>query len=517
MPGPEFHPVMTCAEARAFEGKLFAGDVSGEFVRKAMRLAAEGVARETRALLGEAGLVGPALAVLAGKGRNAGDALLAAALLLPEVGACGVILVAGEPELAPETRDALDALREAGGERVRVLRHGSRRAAFPAGPVLILDGLAGSGFRPPLSPEMRSLIGEANALPDAVRVAVDLPSGAGDDSDGLLFRADLTVATGIFKSPLLGARVRESAGRLRYADTGFFSGKAPSTGPGFVVSGKIFAPLRTLRPASGDKRAYGHVLVVGGSDGMPGAALLNTRAALHAGAGLVTTVCPERVQAAFAAAAPEAMWVGATTDVTGGIAFAELGRILAKARRADALVLGSGCGDSPDTRRLLAALVAQFHGAVTIDADALRPEVIAGIADRPATAGPVVLTPHAGEFLRIAGVPASPEAAVAFAAKTGATVVMKGPGTTVCYGRIHAFVPFGGPAFARGGSGDLLAGIVGALLAREHDDVFGTVCRAVAWHGAAADAVAGRRGATTPVTGDILDGLESVVRDWRPA
>ncbi len=506
------HPVMTCAEARGFEHGFFQGADSGLTVREAMSRAASGVARETRALLAEGALRPDFVVVLCGTGRNAGDALLAAHELLGPGAQCRVCLSSPRETLCAEAAWALARLESLVGVRVHV---GQDFPATPAGvPCLVLDGLTGSGFRPPLSPAMSALILAANSCEDAVRVAVDLPSGAGDASDSLLFSAHLTVATGVVKAPLVAQpAVRAAAGRIRYADIGFFDRLAPASRIA-VPSPQAMRTLGGLRPATSDKRDYGHVAVLGGSRRMPGALMLNVLGALRSGAGLVTAFCPESVHAAFAAAAPEAMWVPLPESADGSLSQDALPIALERLSRADALVCGSGLGASEGALALVTDLLAQTALPVVVDADALRPEVLAGVKARPAGSGPVVLTPHAGEFLRICGRDAGDGFGVLneYAREARAIVVHKGPGTRVADGERGVFIPHGGPALARGGSGDLLAGMVGAALAAKPGAGLAEVAQSVALHGAAADAVASRRGALPLRTTDLLDGIGEFLR-----
>src|ERR1043165_2417726 len=145
---PAMHPVMSCAEARDFERAWFAGDTGGLRVRAAMRRAGAGVARETRVLLDEAGFGRIPIVVLCGKGRNAGDALIAAISLLDRADSVIVHLAFAEDSLAPESRAALDTLIVAGAGRVNVVFRKDGEISFPKGVRLVLAGLVGPGFPP---------------------------------------------------------------------------------------------------------------------------------------------------------------------------------------------------------------------------------------------------------------------------------------------------------------------------------------------------------------------------------
>lgn len=512
-PRPSVHPVMSCAEAREFEKHFFAGDTDDFRALCAMRLAGDGVARETRNLLGEAGASKIPLLVFAGKGRNGGDALLAAASLLPQVSGITVFLAEPMEKLAPETAEVLEELLGNGAVPTGGVVWIPEKTPLPKGPVLILDGLAGAGFRPPLSPVMREMIAAANAHPDALRVAVDMPSGAGDASDELLFKADLTVATGIFKKPLLDSRVRASAGRIRYADIGFFDAIRPET-PVSVLGAETKRLSDRLRPAICDKRDFGHVAILGGHRTMPGALLMNVLAALRSGAGLVTVFCPGSVHAAFAAAVPEAMWVPLPETPGGAVGIEALPLILQKLSRAGALVCGSGMGDAPETTELLVALVGRPTPPLVLDADALRPSVIEAVAARRESAPPAVLTPHDGEFLRISGNLSGDgfETLNGFARNNRVLLLQKGPLTRISDGERGIIIPHGGPILARGGSGDMLAGILGTALARADRIDIETIAAAAGLFGAAADHIAALRGADHLRSTEILDGLSPMRR-----
>jgi NAD(P)H-hydrate epimerase len=292
------------------------------------------------------------------------------------------------------------------------------------------------------------------------------------------------------------------AGRVRYLDLGFFRGDEP--GLDRVLTSAVLAPLAGLRPVQSDKRSYGHVFVVGGSRDFPGAILMTVLAALQSGAGLVTAFVPESLVAAFAARAPEAMWVGWPETPTGGLALEGEHLLRTRLERATALVLGPGMGREPETRALARSVVGASKIPLVIDADALQPDIVAaGNAAR-------ILTPHAGEFARIAGGRELRD----FAAETRATVVLKGVVTQVAGSdRAVYHSLFGGPALARGGSGDLLAGLTGGLLAQTPADPVLAAARGVVWHGRAADLAARARGQTSIRVTQLLDYLPAALRE----
>jgi NAD(P)H-hydrate epimerase len=334
-----------------------------------------------------------------------------------------------------------------------------------------------------------------------MRVAVDLPSAG-------VFRADFTYATGSVKAPVLAA---PTAGRVRYLDLGFFRGD--EAGEQRVLTPEVLAPLGGWRAPASDKRTHGHVLIVGGSGAYPGAVLMTVLAALRSGTGLVTAFVPETLVPAFAARAPEAMWVGWPQTPTGGLALEGEHLLRARLERGTALVLGPGLGRERETLALAASLVANSPLPLVIDADALQPEIVrAGTAAR-------ILTPHAGEYARIES--AVPESATLvlkgpvtritrwaeFSASAGAKRGRKPPAaSSVVY---HSFC--GGPVLARGGSGDVLAGLIGGLLAQTPAEPMLAAARGVVWHGLAADALAQARGSTAVTVTELLEHLPGVL------
>lgn len=519
------HPILSCADAAAWEKRLLRGDESLEWA--AMNRAGRAVATAVLADARECGGIPPAarLLVLCGKGHNGGDALIALHALLdarPSARAL-VLVVPGFEALRPLVRRALEALVGAHRPRLEFCCVGGAvegRDALRVGTELAgdrfdlcLDGLFGMQFRPPLRPPADWLIELVNEHPRiALRAAVDVPSGVGDESDPQPLHADFTYATGIAKAPLFLAANRDAVGRVRYLDLGFFDGpeKLPP-GATALLTDRTLDPLRQLRPAGADKRAFGHLFVVSGSRSMPGAVLMSVQAALLSGVGLVTAFVPESVAAGFAARLPEAMWVPLPETPGGGLALESRGLIVARAARCTALLAGPGMGREDESLTLVAELLRAIDVPAVIDADALQPSVVG--ARSGAGAAPLVITPHAGEFERVAGGAAPDDDGLrAAAARLRATVVLKGAPTRVCDGGTVFFNPFGGPVLARGGSGDVLAGLVGGQLA-QGTPALEAAARAVVWHGRAADDLARAGGQSSARVTDLTAHLAAVLRE----
>ncbi len=495
MPGTNSHPILSCAEAKAWEANLLR-DEAAEWnaMQRAGRAVANALHDDAREIGGLSD--GLRLLVLAGKGHNGGDALLTAAVLLAESpgAAADVVLLFGVETLRPLARRSLDTLRSTAGARVREIDAATLKREFGSYD-LCLDGVFGFQFRPPIDDATAELLAWVNTHPRIrVRAAVDLPSGLSEDENGqTVFRADFTYGTGIVKKPVVAPANAALVGRLRYLDLGFFASHVAESRHRVLLP-SLLRPLGAIRPAQSDKRTYGHLLVIGGSRSYPGAVLMTVQAALRSGVGLLTACVPASLVPEYAAKFPEAMWVGLPEGATGGLSSASVDVIGEKAARATALVIGPGLGAAPET---LAAAGAVLHKTqrslpLLLDADAIRPELVRAVEARR-----LIATPHAGEWQRIASDWPS-----------DAVLVAKGAPTRIDAGGASYYSFFGGPVLARGGSGDLLAGLIGGLMAQTPDDLLLAATRGVVWHGLAADLLARDKGQVAVQTTQLLDYLQ---------
>ena len=268
-------PILTCAEAKALEGRLFAGDEEQEWaaMQRAGAAVAGAVLEDFREIGGfpAAGRV----LVLAGKGHNGGDALLAARTILQRQPAAlaSVLFTAGERGLRPLAWRAWRELLRAAVGRVTKLSPVKENPECHTDYDLCLDGIFGFQFHPPVDAVTTEALRRVNAHPGIrLRAAVDLPSGIGEETGAITFRADFSYATGSVKRPLLAERHRDAVGRLRYLDLGFFgAGRDGPEAVDRVLKSSILSPLAALRAPRSDKRAFGHLFVLGGSRYYPGA------------------------------------------------------------------------------------------------------------------------------------------------------------------------------------------------------------------------------------------------------
>jgi hydroxyethylthiazole kinase-like uncharacterized protein yjeF len=441
------------------------------------------------------------VSVLCGKGNNGGDGFVAARHLA-DAGLLVTVLLLGDPiDLKGDAKAMY--------ERLQVPHVLARdEAALDSGPLrsllenaeLLLDAVVGTGFQPPLRGVAAALAERVNGL-EAPVVAVDLPSGW--DADSRLadspgaFRANAVVT---FTAPklahLFGNMTR---GGIVVAPIGSPDEAIQST-TGLHWAGESAAITHRRRVADSNKGLYGHVLVVGGARGTAGAAAMASISALRAGAGLVTAAIPESILPTVAHAALELMTVPMFEGEGGEISSANLApeRMKALLERITVLAVGPGISQHPGTAEFVLGLVSQSRQPLVLDADALN--IFAKDPSRlDGHSRTLVITPHPGEMARLIGgsvknVQADREGiARELATSHSVTVVLKGWRTLIAHpdGSI-AVNTTGNPGMAKGGSGDILTGIVAALLAQyARDDQPESVARAVEaavyLHGLAAD------------------------------
>ncbi|OJY35755.1 MAG: bifunctional ADP-dependent (S)-NAD(P)H-hydrate dehydratase/NAD(P)H-hydrate epimerase [Rhizobiales bacterium 65-9] len=426
---------------------------------------------------------GGRIAVFCGPGANGGDGFVAARLLREEGFSISLGLLGDAADIKGDAR----AARESWTGPIAAAASVTHDSAD-----LVIDALFGAGLSRDLDGEARMLVERINASGRPV-LAVDLPSGVSGDSGairGVAIRAAETVTFVRRKPGHLLLPGRALCGTVTVADIGISDAVVDAASPALFANAP--ALWRAALPSPGidaHKYARGHLLVVAGGIEGVGAPRLSARAGLRAGAGLVTIAAPEEALAAHAARGPDALMLRRASDA------AELRALLADPRR-NAVVLGPALGLDQGARRK--ADVALASGAACVlDADALtllsdKIDSIAPAAGRK----PVVLTPHEGEFLRLFrglfdkdqnGIERSKtDRAAAAAALTGAVVVLKGADTVIAAPDGRAAINENAPPWlATAGSGDVLAGTVGALLARGAPG-FEAACAAVWIHGEAA-------------------------------
>lgn len=277
-------------------------------------------------------------------------------------------------------------------------------------------------------------------------------------------------------------------------------------------------PVLPQRPADSNKGSFGRVLVVAGSRGMSGAATLCASAALRAGAGLVQLAVPAEILPIVAAANPCYLTASLTQDENGQLAGPADGEILALAQSANVVASGPGLGHGPGITTIISALIEKSRLPLVLDADALNAlqHRTSQLKNRSV---PLILTPHPGEFARLVGTAVATvqaqrtELAMRFAAEHGIILVLKGHGTIVTDGRRVYHNPTGNPGMASGGTGDVLTGMIAALVA-QHLEPFAAAQLGVHVHGLAGDLARDDLGTISLTASDLLDYLPRAFKNF---
>jgi ADP-dependent NAD(P)H-hydrate dehydratase / NAD(P)H-hydrate epimerase len=419
------------------------------------------------------------VAVLCGKGNNGGDGLVIARLLRRAGREVAVICVSAPEEYRGDAAANLERLpgeppvRLDGSPWAAPQAPPAERPAPTAGRAVIVDALLGTGATgAPSGPTAEAI--EALSGSRALLVSVDVPSGVDASSGtvaGAAVRATRTVSFHAGKPGLWIHPGKEHAGSVEVVDIGIPRG-APMAGPIGLIEPAVLERLPRRGPGS-TKFLSGHVLLAGGSRGLTGAPVMACRAAMRAGAGYVTGLVPESLQAIVAGAGtPELMTIG-LPDTDGALGEQAVPAVLGAAERggALALALGPGLGRSEGALAFARRLARECELPMVIDADGLN--AFAGrLGELGARASVTVLTPHAGELGRLLGRDSSRISAERLACAreaaeaSGAIVVLKGDDTLVAEPAGRVAVSRGAsPGLATAGTGDVLTGVIAALLA----------------------------------------------------
>lgn len=464
------------------------------------------------------------ITVLCGKGNNGGDGLVAARHLDSAGKQINVVMLSPPEQLRGEPRAAYDNLPQTLQKSARLLavEEDLDRAAFREcfqETDLFVDAIFGTGFHPPLrgvATALRAKLADCSASV----VSVDLPSGWDADSTGMHAEAFRSNAVITFTAPKFAHVFGElTRGPVAVAPIGSPEEAIVSLA-NLYWSGRSHEIVEQPRALDGNKGRFGHVLVVGGSVGKAGAPSMASLAALRTGAGLVTAAIPRGILGTVAGFTPDLMTIPLEETAGGDISRNNLEpeRRENMLRGISVLAVGPGIGRAPETAEFVRELVRQTDLPTVLDADGLnafegRAQEIDG-HNRT-----MVLTPHPGEMARLMGCTVAEverdrqTAARNFATQHQVTLVLKGWRTLVAQpdGSI-AVNTSGNPAMAKGGTGDVLTGIVAALIAQFPDRIQEAVECAVWLHGFAADCFVRTHDEHTMLATDILDYLSEAMR-----
>jgi hydroxyethylthiazole kinase-like uncharacterized protein yjeF len=462
-------PVLTPDQASALDR---ATQATGVTAGRLMERAGRAVARAALDILG--GSYGRRAVVVCGKGNNGGDGLVAARHLAH----AGVRVVVVAVEQLADLREPAAAnagrLNEASSVRVVRFSEASLERELERTDIAI-DAVFGTGFRGVPEDEWAEAIVALNASGAPV-VAVDIPSGVNGETgavEGEAVHADLTVTFGAAKVGAVIMPGAELAGTIRVADIGFPDDLVRADT--FLVEPSDVANALPERTVDTHKRATGVLIVVAGSRDMTGAVRLIANGAARIGAGFIQVAVPSSILPVVQAGLTETTFLPLPETSLGSVAEAAVEPLLDRLRGADALAIGPGLSTNEETAAFVRRLVREAPVPIVLDADGLT--AFSGRASELAErTSDVVLTPHVGEFSRLSGVSARAldddrlAHVRALAATTHAVTLLKGSRTLVATPEgVVRINPTGSSVLATAGSGDVLTGIIGGLLARGLD------------------------------------------------
>jgi ADP-dependent NAD(P)H-hydrate dehydratase / NAD(P)H-hydrate epimerase len=468
--------------------------------------------------------------VLCGKGNNGGDGFVVARHLKEKVAKVRVLLFAEPDELGGDAAKNYQRWRELGDVTLVQTEQGWQKAlAEVSRAEVIIDALLGTGIRGGASGLIAQAIEGVNRISrDATAprpawvVAVDTPSGLPSDGDaaaGPVVKAHYTVT---FTAPKVGQLTSAQAGccgQLVVRSIGSPAELIEQLGKGTLrwAGPDEFVDLPLIRAAESHKGTFGHVLVLAGSVGKTGAAAMAGYSGLRAGAGLVTIATPETALPLIAAAHEEYMTepMPATSAGTFAISALRSGRLAEVLKGMTVVAVGPGIGQHPETQEFIRTVVNETDLPIVLDADGLNAFADKGDLFEHKKTKSLVVTPHPGEMARllgstIAGVQKDRVKSASDAAKRwNAVVVLKGFHTIIAAPNGQVFVnTTGNPALAKGGSGDVLTGLLAGLIAQfKTADLVRTVALGVYLHGLSADLLADRVDASGVLAGEVAHAI----------
>lgn len=509
--------IITCAQMKEMERQAIASGIS------AIRLMENAGCAATRCIRETVPVSGKRCLVLCGRGNNAGDGFVVARRLMEAGAQVAVIMACGAPAApeAAEMYERLTALRPIVIDVAELERQsGTIRSSD-----LIVDAVFGTGFHGEIEDARLATLFEAVNGSGATIFSLDMPSGTnadtGEAATGCI-RAQVTVTFGAPKAGQYLYPAARYCGRIHAVDIGISEfAKEPDGGGIALLEGADIAHMLPVRAQDSNKGSYGKVLCICGSLGMAGAAYLSTSGAMRSGAGLVTLCVPQPIYLPVAAKLNECLVYPLDATVNGTFSYSCLGRIEGLAKSASVVLIGCGLSRDEETQHLVHALVSGKNLAdkvIILDADGIN--AFAGHIDLLRTSGAeIVLTPHPGEMSRLCGktIPDIQEhrleTAKSFAMENGVTLVLKGANTVIASSDGSLFInPTGNPGMAKGGSGDILAGMIAGLRAQGLACAHAACCGAFI-HGAAGDRAAEKLSQYGMLPTDLLMEVPQIFRE----
>lgn len=451
--------------------------------------------------------------VFAGKGKNGGDALVVARQLAAMGKRVRLFVLHSFDAYQDESRQNLEILLEQKIRPIVLDNVGPLEEFFNSatGPFLCVDGLLGIGFKGPLAGLFADVVDLINAKIDYV-VSLDIPTGVDATTGQIIGQAifaDLTIAFGFAKMGHFIAPGAVNRGELTVVDISLPQGFRRD-GSIHALAKENVAPLLKRRDRYGHKNSFGHTLLFGGSKGKLGAISMAARACLRVGAGLVTVATwDDAYEQLLSRVEDELMCLPLSFDEK---RYAEYKNQI---HYYSSVVVGPGMGTDERAQKILGDLIDYYRGPLVIDADGITLLANSGLRERlHGRKSPTILTPHPGELARLLALPkpevvSSPLEMVQLAAeRTNSTVLLKGATTFICAGDGRVYLNhYPNDGMATGGSGDVLAGMIGGMVGQQQMSSSDAACLGVYVHSLAGDFAAKRLGHRSMTASDIIHHL----------
>ena len=465
------------------------------------------------------GLAGMRVGIICGKGNNGGDGFALARRLSIRGTAVRVALLAPLSAITGEAKANLSTLRKMD---VEITQQASTRvlADVAAWSDILVDAMLGVGLSSPLKGAYAFGAELMNASAKPV-VAIDIPTGINADTGevmGTAVRADLTITMVALKRGLVLYPGINYAGEVRVADIGIPSEAIDSEKivAGFLTSGAAWGLLHQ-RGRDAHKGEFGHLLVIAGSPGKAGAAVMAAQGALRIGAGLVSVAAPHSLVPIIQSRIVESMCIPSAESIEGTLGIGSDAELLKISDSTNACAIGPGLSTHYETVQVVRNLIQRLTVPMVVDADGLN--ALVGFTDMLKKAkAPVIITPHPGEMGRLLGISAGDVQkdrigiAAGFAARYKVTVVLKGAGTVIAVPDGRFFInSTGNPGMATGGTGDALTGMIGGLLAQGYT-ISQAACLGVYLHGLSGDLAVKEKGEMGMIAGDLIDNIPAAIK-----
>ncbi len=463
--------------------------------------------------------------LFAGKGKNGGDAFVAARVLIEDSIQATTVLLCDEDDIKGDAKLNLDRLLDVNGHVIRVTKEEELDYILGDlyGTDLIVDGILGTGMKRPIEGYLASVIKMINESGKMV-ISIDVPSGLNGDTGhapGACVEADETLAMGLPKKGLLAAEGLNYAGHIRIGKIGIPDPllNGVKTDIHLLMSKDLHGIFPRRRKRLTHKGDYGKVLVLAGSVGHTGAASLAASAALRGGSGLVTAAIPKSLNDVLEQKVTEVITFPLPETKERTLSLQALKPLLELEKQCDVWVIGPGLSTNEEVEKCILQLLPKLTKPAILDADALN-IVSKNKAVLKKVKVPLILTPHSAEMGRLVGQSTAAveknrwELAQKFAKTHKVTVVLKGAGTVIASQEGEVFInTTGNPGMATAGSGDILAGLIGSFLGQGLTPL-NAAKLAVVLHGEAGDLAVEEVGEPSLMAGDLLWSLPRAIHDF---